>query len=514
MTSRRPSRSSRRAAAPTRARANPMESTLRGLLMAGAAWYVAAYLVVAILRMRYPFELEWLEGVVLEHVRRLLSGQSIYVPPSLAFVPLNYTPLYFVLSAALARILGLSLSTLRLVSFLGSLGSFALLFALVFRETRSRAAGWVAIGLFAGAYRLGGAWLDVARADSLYLAFVLAGVVILRADPSVVRAPLLAALAFSLGFATKQSAVVVVAPLILWLVIREPRRGWTLAVALAAMVAGTVLWLDRGSGGWFHYYAFDVARRHPMSFSRLGAFPLHDLRPFVPSIAVVVWGSWRRETRPSSEVLGFHGAFVAGLVASAWQLRLYEGGYDNVLMTAHLAIALATALAWSALCRPSPSRGAPVVATALLLAQCALLWWNPMRQVPTEADRAAYQQLVEGMSTLPGRVFVSSHSDLAERAGKPAHVQVMCFMDVVKGSQGRIESDLLRAMRDTLAAHVYPTLVMDNRDWLLPEALRAGYVVRGEVLRDPTVGWPVTGMRTRPKYLLFPASPDSTRTAP
>ncbi len=512
MTSGRRSRASRRASVAPPPPRRPLANGLRTLLVIGASWYVAAYLGVALLRISYPFELEWLEGAALQLVRRVLAGQPIYVAPSVAFVGLNYTPLYFQVSAAFARVVGTGFLALRLVSFAASIAIFALLFDVVRRETRSRSAAWLAVGLFAAAYRLGGAWLDVARSDALYLAFVLAGAWALRADPQPSRSALLGALAFALAFATKQSAVVVVAPLLLWLLIRDPRRGVPLAVSVALAILGTVLVLDAQSGGWFRYYVFGAARRFAMSPSLFWLFPLHDLRPFIPILAAIAWMIARPRVRPPLDTMGFFGALGLGLFASAWQLRLYRGGYDNVLMTAHLALAMVAAVAWAQVSR-SASGTLRVVVSAVMLLQLALLWWNPASQVPTAADRAANQRLLDGLRTLPGRVFVSSHSYLAVTAGKPDHAHVAPFMDVVKGSKAAVESGLLRAMRDTLAAHAYPVLVMDNRDWLLEEALLADYLVRGRVFADPAVAWPVTGMRTRPEYVLTPRTPADSAVA-
>src|SRR5262245_60258037 len=75
---------------------------LDAAILAVAAYYLLAYLGVALARIGYPFELEWLEGQSLEEVRRLLAGQPIYAAPSLEFVASNYPPLYFVLAAGSA----------------------------------------------------------------------------------------------------------------------------------------------------------------------------------------------------------------------------------------------------------------------------------------------------------------------------------------------------------------------------------------------------------------------------
>jgi hypothetical protein len=45
-------------------------------------------------------------GTSVDLVRRILSGQSIYVAPSIDFIPHLYAPLYFYVAAALSRILG------------------------------------------------------------------------------------------------------------------------------------------------------------------------------------------------------------------------------------------------------------------------------------------------------------------------------------------------------------------------------------------------------------------------
>src|SRR5262245_60024700 len=207
-----PQPSPARASGPSPARpAGPDPALALALALAGA--YVLAFVIVAVARLPYPFELEWLEGVVLEHVHRVLAGQAIYVAPSLDFVPLNYTPLYYYVSAAFAAVLGPGFVPLRLASLLSALGLLALIALLVRRETGRWSGGELAAGVFAATYRRGGAWLDIARADSLYLLLLLAGVCALRWG-SRVRGALVAAVLWTLAFLAKQSAPVVLAPLV------------------------------------------------------------------------------------------------------------------------------------------------------------------------------------------------------------------------------------------------------------------------------------------------------------
>src|SRR5262249_8866133 len=134
-----------------------------------------AYLYVALTRLGYPFAVEYLEGNSLAEVQRIVAGQPLYAAPSAGDVPDGDPPLYFAVAAAAGRVLGVSYLPLRLVSLLSSLACFALLGRLVYRETKSAAAGTGAAGLFAATYFATGTWFDVARVDSLFLALSMAG---------------------------------------------------------------------------------------------------------------------------------------------------------------------------------------------------------------------------------------------------------------------------------------------------------------------------------------------------
>src|SRR5829696_1711339 len=89
---------------------------LRYAVIAASAWYLGAYFVVAMLRLHYPFDLEWMEGGSVDHVARILRFQPLYIPPQISFIPFEYPPLYFYVSAFVAMIVGEGYVPLRLVS--------------------------------------------------------------------------------------------------------------------------------------------------------------------------------------------------------------------------------------------------------------------------------------------------------------------------------------------------------------------------------------------------------------
>ncbi len=157
-----------------------LPAILKYAALLGAVIYVVMFIAVALLRIGYPYELDWMEGMGVDHVQRILDGKSLYVPPSIDFVPSIYTPLYYYTAALPAAILGNGPVPLRLVTIAATLGCLALIFSFVRRETGSRYAAMIAAGLFAGTYYLCESRFDVARVDMLFVFFLLCAVWLLR----------------------------------------------------------------------------------------------------------------------------------------------------------------------------------------------------------------------------------------------------------------------------------------------------------------------------------------------
>ena len=110
-----PGNAAGRARVPSRCRWDlPRAVRLAAALLGLAA--IATYLVIALLRLTYPFPLEYLESNSLVEVQRILTGRPLYAAPAVGYVPDGYPPLYFATSAAAASVLGLSYLPLRLVS--------------------------------------------------------------------------------------------------------------------------------------------------------------------------------------------------------------------------------------------------------------------------------------------------------------------------------------------------------------------------------------------------------------
>ena len=100
--------------------ARGLSRVVEGAVAAVCVTYLIMYVVIALQRLHYPFDLEWMEGGMLLHADRVLKGEGIYVPPSMEFIPFIYPPLYPWVLAACAKVLGLGYAVGRTISFLGT----------------------------------------------------------------------------------------------------------------------------------------------------------------------------------------------------------------------------------------------------------------------------------------------------------------------------------------------------------------------------------------------------------
>lgn len=493
---------------------SPSDRIVRALTLAAAAaggLFVVAYAGVAIARLGYPYELEWMEGGMVEHVRRVLAGQPIYAKPSLEFVSFFYPPLYDWAAAVLSSIFGVGFVPLRLLSFASSLGVLALLFRMARRETASAWAGWLAASLFAATYARAGAWFDLARLDSFYLLLLLASLELLAGGAGTVAAAAGGAL-LAAAFFTKQSAAVVAAGMFAGALLADRKRGVWFAGTAAAIVAAGILALQRATGGWFAYYCFEVPRHHPRLEGGLTLFWTSDVLPALPFAVVLAAagvvvavrgpGGGRRLLVPCT---------AAGMIASSWSVRDVVGAEVNNLLPAFAAISLLAVLGLK--------RGIPAVqpaapgsawrgilagaAAALLLAQLGWLTYDPRRFVPSAADRAAGDRLVERLKKIDGEVFIPHHGYLARLAGKRAYAHTLAMDNLYLDDTGPARRDLEAEMRQALAEKRFGAVIMES-DGRYGVAILNSYEAREALFDSPDVFWPVCGGRLRPEALCLP----------
>jgi len=476
-----------------------------GLVALVAGAYILLYLVLAYYRVPYPFDLEQTEGALAQTVHRLLEGKPIYTLSTLEYVPLVYTPLYFYLAAPLMWLMGPSIPPLRVLSFLASLGCFYFVYRTARRETGSAFAGFLGVGLYAATFRLGGAWFDTARVDSLMIFFLLAGFYVGRFRESTWGA-VWAALLFSAALLTKQSTVVVVAPMLFALFLRRPWHGMLAgAVTFVVLVLSTLL-LNLINDGWYWYYIVEQVNKTPFRSNIWIGFWTDDLAArFSIGIALALLGLAAIYALHGLKILNFYLLGSLGMLVMAYLSRLHGGGYDNVLMTAFIWLSLLAGMGFHWLLRitahwaPRERAAMHFGACALVLVQFMLLIYNPFIQVPSRADYAAGERILDLIATTEGPVFIPTHNFLPALVNKQVYCNRVAYWSVMFDPNLPGKAELAQSLTDAISSQYFGLAITNNNLYnYVPELVAAGYQPLPSVYESPHHFWTVTGVGTRP----------------
>lgn len=481
-----------------------------GLVQLGVLLYTVAR------RLPYPYDLEWMEGGMLAHAARLAEGQSIYPAPSIDFIPYLYTPLYPALLAALGSVFGISYALGRAISVAAIVAAIALMVVALRQASHApgldtdaeadtardtQRARWcgaaVAAGFFAATYPWVEGWYDIARADTLFLAMILGGLVLLqrqarrgagwRGQLGVAGAAALLATSFF----CKQTGVFYVAIGGALLLIWNWRRAPIYILTAGLIGLGGTALLTRATDGWFWTYAYEVHQAHDFNIDRfyksfvniLGRFPVMTAAVVLGLGAVGVTALMRRRPAAAGPFLVWTFVFAASCVvgAIAWGTQwAHFNAYMPAMMTGGLAAgaslpALAgCARAWAG-ARPGTTVwvvAAPALLAALLGVQLVLALWSPRRFVPTARDQAAGQALIEHLRDLRARgdVYVPYHPWYARMAGQDnPYTHRMGIMDMSYGGHWQVAG-----LREAFREHRFAAVILDNRPpgWELPDFTR------------------------------------------
>jgi hypothetical protein len=534
----------------------------RYLLAGAAACYLVIYAVLALVRMNYAYELEWLEGACVDHVRRVLAGQPLYVEPSVDFTPFCYTPLYWYVSAAAAKVVGVDFLALRLVSVVASFGVLLLIFQFVRRVTAENLWGLIAAGLYAATYHASGTWFDIARVDSLFLFLLLAGVYLVYFGENTWTL-LLAGVVMGLAFLTKQTTMIVALPLIGYVFLAR-RRGPAVAftVTYAGLVIVSTAAFNIATKQWYTYYVFRAPAHHDTLTKMWADYWTLDLaKPLAIAMALSLVAVLSRVAGDVRRQFTFFAALAIGMLGASWLGRVHGAGYLNVLQPAYAFLAIGFALgghilqsSWrsrgnaaalpapvepvtasaaspataepSASTEPftasgtspaSPARFAPVRPTgteaALLLSlycvgllQFALLAYSPGARIPMQKDLLAGDSLLEKIQAIDGDIWIPYHGHYTTLVGRPPFANAMAINDVLRGPDGPAKDAVRADIRRAVTSRRFGAIILDD-PWVFEKGtpeykdLMANYDLKGAIFDDRTVFWPVTGWDTRPTML-------------
>jgi hypothetical protein len=174
----------------------------RLVLMAALAAHAITALVVVAWRIRYPHDLEWMTGSVLDHVERVRLGQPLYTAPSARWIPFLYPPLYYWLGAAL----GGTAFACRMISVVAAIVQGAAVWFAARALSATKLWSAVSVLFFVAAFSFVGFWYDIERSDMLFGAIVLTAAVVLLHARNL-RGHVVAGLLFTFATLAKQQAI-------------------------------------------------------------------------------------------------------------------------------------------------------------------------------------------------------------------------------------------------------------------------------------------------------------------
>ncbi len=528
----------------------------------GAILFGILFLIVAIPRLRYPFELEWIEGAYLDQARWLAHGKALYAPPSIDFIPTNKTPLFFWVSSRLLRMLGDGFLAPRLVSFSSTIGVSFLLGRIIYEKTGKMQASLVAGGLYLSAFRFTGAWMDIGKTDSLFIFFLLLGFY-WQSRYAKTSFWFLAPVTFVLAYYTKQMALPVLLVMAfsfsLWgcsqflnsilagrwmnnppaafsrryvLIfgglqdsVHQPTerrrlagcvtilREWVLTFGLGT---GIFLWLNWRSDGWFSFYTFSTTIRHDIVNDKVWLFWGKILPVLWPSLVLSVgFGIWILYSGLHKEehVFSRYAAslvFALGLLAASWSVFLKVWTYDNDLLPVVLGCALLGGMVYGGMLQAAERRKSALNTmgllgvTLLLSVQFFFLRYDAASQIPSEHDARLGWQFVSWIAEQDGDVWVFNHGFYSALAGKRTFLHSAPLGDVA-GVSARYALPPDVAWRKQQVMQVVQDAVREQRfSWIVvdksPDNWLPYYVPAKRFFEGVDGFYPVTGAPTRPRY--------------
>ncbi len=459
-------------------------------------------------RLTFPLDLEWMEGGMLVHARRLASGQSIYVKPSLEFIPFLYTPLYPALLALVSKLAPLGYVLGRMVSIVSFAGSLAVIVYLAIREAGRTAAliGLAAAGAVVASYEFTGAFYDLVRNDSLVL-LLEAGVVALafggRSRKSAAGAGVLIALAFF----TKQTASLLGIGIGVGLLAASWRRGFVYGISAAVTLALGILFLVKITDGWFWTYVFKLHQSHPFRWDTLPTTPREILRYEYLTLAALVvvtvgLALGRRLERRDFVLAGVAAAGLAsGIVGFATMWAWQNAWIPAVFFPTMVVAVLGARLVSHALATMRPGAVALASIGVLALGAQSVRAGKPNTKLraPTAVDRAAAERFLVKIRSLPGDGFIPFHPYYSVLAGKKPFLHRMGVMDV-REALGRPEG-----LDQAMDGRKFSFIVLDWKhipyEW---PGLEARYRIVSEFRDGVDTVRNFSGADTWPRYLILP----------
>lgn len=467
--------------------------------------FIALFLALAVMRLAYPYEVEWMEGSMLMHSVRILESKPIYTAPSIDFVAWLYPPLYYYAVAAAMKLFGIGFFAGRFVSFLSTILTSSLLGWTVGAITRRKDLALITSALFLATYHLTGFYFDIARNDAFFTFLIVASAFsVLKIDG--MRGAALSAVLISAAFLTKQQAIFFFPALALWYWVRSKKHAIAFtSIAIATTATVLLLW-NAATNGWMFYYLFTIPSAKRADFSMLRAiealphFALGPLAFSMIAVGVIIYDAGFRSTLRSGAGLVVI-MCLAALIAGAVSLG-NDGGDANVMMP---FAAFATMMIPIAISKITDRR-AITAGWIAVLCQFAALYFNPLSEkmlIASAHQRAGGNAFMQKLRSMDGEVYIPYHSFISWQAGKPTQANILATLDALRPHDtcaARLQADIDSAF----ARHRFSAIIMEENS-MIPVDSVSHYSLCGRMLAEPNVFLTRFGPTgTRPQFIYLP----------
>jgi hypothetical protein len=464
--------------------------------------------VLITLKSYLPFELEWMEGGCIATVQRVLGGKSLYCEPTIEYIPFIYTPFYYYVSAPIMKLTGYPFLACRLVSLISFMGILMVIYHWLKKETNDKLAALSGGAFFASCYYLTGQWYGLARVDILFCVLLLVGLYLLRFYKN--WKGIIAAAVFTwLAWFTKQTALLVMVPVYIYLIIEDWKKGIAYTGVFLSLLIVTTGYMDYISQGWFSRYIFIIPAGHPVLRDMIWNFWLKDIG-FNLLIAIgfsliYFWKAWKT----NKTVFGFYLSFGMGAIGASWVSRIHEGGDVNVLIPMVLWLAICLGLGIHKTIQiidkiSSPYKNYSYMALLVIIfMQLLILQRDPRLSIPSHEDTIRIKSFEAYLAGLPGKVYIPCHGYLVQQKGQPANANLVAGWDILRSKDEQSKKILVESICNSLEKKEFDWIILDNNDAFFLD-LKKYYKKVGVIPPGSRPSNTVTGYKTHPMYLYAP----------
>lgn len=496
----------------------------RYFLILPAAAYLIIYIITALNRIFYPYEIEWMEGGMLVETMRIIKHLPLYTKPSIYYEPYCYTPLYFYISAFFSLIFGHGFYTLRLVSFIASLANFYLIYLIVKKyllnnndnnnnNITANIFGLIAAGLFAAMYKISGAWYDVGRVDSLFLSFILGGIYLLTYAENT-KNYIFSGLLFAAAFLTKQTGLLFAFFIIIFVIIinlKLNRIKFALVFILSFLITSiiaSIYFIYISSNFWYYFYIFKIHSCNPLVKDIITSFwtkDIFELCPISLIITIITPVILLFIKKYSLALLSL--SVIIGSFTVSWLGRIHFGGYLNAIIPACMAMAIYTAIGGGLLFSYFSKKKFYLIIISLqilIFIQFLLFYYNPRKYIPTKNDKENAAKFIDFLKSIDGEIIIPAHAYYPLMAGKSNTYAQTFASGLFTTDLEDIKQPVIDELSRALTEKRFAAIIIDTPPFLdlfkNLNAFKNNYTGPEKI---NYIFYPPTGFKTRPAFLYY-----------